>query len=131
MRAPAGPLPVILDAAGQRADIPRIPVIIVDEAGLGKPAPALQNLGGLIESRTRRRGAVLRIQRQYQELLRVLLRKCGDGAGNARIAVRHAELDPYTVAKPGLEHPADLGGETPGVHRQRRTLAHPDLAVIS
>src|SRR5882672_9798726 len=61
MRALAGLLPVILDAVGQGAYISRILVVVVDEAGLRKPAPALQHLGGSIEHRTRRRRAVLRI----------------------------------------------------------------------
>src|SRR5260370_25980072 len=97
-----------LGAAGERPDKPRIPMIVVDEAGLRKPAPALQDLGGPIEYRARRRGAVLRIQGQYQELLHVLLGKRVDGAGKARIAVRHAEFDPNTLPEPSLNHLSDF-----------------------
>ena len=56
--------PVLPDAVGERHDVFRVVVVVVDETQVGQPAPGLQDIGHFVEHRGRGRRRVLRVQRQ-------------------------------------------------------------------
>ena len=123
--------PMLLDPRLQGFDISLVTVIVVDETRLRQPPPTVQCARGSIEHRARRRRAVLRIERQDEQLFHVLLGQGLNGTRDAWIAVSHGDGDPHPIAEAFMQYGSYFLSETLGIHCQGRTAAHPDLAIFA
>ena len=121
--------PVIVDALRQRGDVAGVVVIAVDEAPFGQRALAPAPLSHLVEHGGRRRGAVLRIQRQHQDMLDARRLQLVERRVDRRIAVAHRHLHDHAVAAL-----AEIAEQELGLlcrpHGKRRALGHPDAGVL-
>ena len=118
-----------LDAVGQCRDVGGLVVVVVDEPELRDPAPAAQFGRDGIENRRRRRGRVLRIQRQHQYAPHALVAELFQRRTDRRAAITHTEHDGYLAAEAPFQRRLERLALAYRDLHQRRPAIRPYLLI--
>ena len=123
-------LPRLADRGGQGVGVGRLVAIAVDGAQLRNPAPGHQLGGQGVEGGRGGGRRVLRVEREEEDAAAAGVAQLGEGGGDRRPPVAHAERDVHRrPADPFGQHAAQRVALAPRDDQQRRALVGPHRRV--
>ena len=123
-------LPVVEHAGGECADVSRIVVKVAHEIDAWEVAHASRPSGDRVEGARGRRGGVLGVERQRQDVVAPVGVQGIERVGYRGVAVAHAKGHLESVNAALVQESRQQSCLALGVHQQRRALFAPDHGVL-